>query len=639
MQDLSQRAPVATYLVVGCIVLLLSKIGLASLLDLYSDEAFYWQASSNPAIAYSDLPFMTALLIGLGSSLDAHNTLAARSLFIAMGSLLPLLVYWVAKPISDTRQATESAALSLCLPLAGFLGLLAVPDVPLVFFGLLAIGAFERALRTDELRYWCLTGTFVALGLCTHYRFFLYPLAAILFLSLFEAERRQWRNPRLWLSIAIASFGLIPILWFNLSNQLSSASFYFVDRHPWEFSATGLLHLFKQAGLVTPPLYALFVYTLLVMFTQAKAGNRSAALLLSFSLVNILVYLLLAPWTDATSTSIHWPLSGYFPLLVYLPQTMRSAAAWLAERLNPATARRLVLAIPVIGFLGTLTALFGVGSQAFQMQLQAIVGPGVLSNKMAGWEQFARCVDEIMQQEFDAPPLVLTDNYYTLAQVEFAGLSPRGYTLDEEKAVRDGRIAQYQLWQQDRSALQQLSAAEYLFVAEDSTLDTAAKHDLLGQLCARTERVEPLGELNLFNGDKRFSFYRGRALQEIGAPLPEPSACPYPAIAWIDAPQDEAVLSGIAALNGWAYNEDIGIESIALLIDNQRLGLVEYGSSREDVVEVMQVASDPNSPNIGYNYSFDTTALENGRHRLEIEIVNGLGIRQRYGEREIIVRN
>lgn len=643
MQDSVQqgvRIPVHKFLVGGIALLLLSKVFLATVLDLYSDEVFYWQASANPAIAYSDLPFMTALLIGLGSVLDSNNTLAARSLFILMGSSLPLLVYWIAKPITNPKYAAESAALSLCLPLAGFLGLLAVPDVPLIFFGLLAIGFFERALRTDQLLYWALTGSFVALGLCTHYRFFLYPAAAILFLACFKREHSQWKNPRLWLSILIASLGLIPILWFNLSNQLSSASFYFVDRHPWEFQVSGLLHLFKQAGLVTPPLYLVFAYTIYLMYQKAIGGDRSAALLLSFALVNVLVYLLLAPWTDATSTSIHWPLSGYFPLLIYVPHALRSAANLLATLFSAQTAHRLVIAIPVIGFLGTLTALFGVGSQAFQLQLQPLIGAGVLSNKMAGWTQFSSQVGEILEREFGESPLVLTDNYYTLAQVEFAGLTSQGFTLDEEKAVRDGRITQYQLWQKDRVGLERVTASEYLFIAEDSTLDTATKHDLLSSLCARTEQLSHLGELNLFNGDKRFSFYRGRALHSTDSlEQLQTSPCPLPAIAWIDAPMRGAELSGVVDVNGWAFNEDIGIESITLLIDSKAVGLIDYGGSRPDVVEVMQVQSDPNRPNIGYNYNFDSNRLSNGSHQLEIEIKNHLGITQRYGERTIEVNN
>jgi hypothetical protein len=608
--------PVSKYLSAAILSLLLIKVFLASVLDLYSDEVFYWQASANPAIAYSDLPFMTALLIGLGSTIEPSNTLAARSLFILLGSCLPLLVFWLAKPITGHKYAIESATLSLCLPLAGFLGLLAVPDVPLVFFGLLSIGFFDRALRDNKLSHWLFAGTFVAMGLSTHYRFFLYPAGAILFLLFFSGERKQWSNPRLWLCISIASLGLIPILWFNLSNALSSASFYFVDRHPWEFQASGLLHMFKQAGLVTPPLYLIFACTLFLMLGKARHGDRSAALLLSFSGVNLLIYLLLAPWTDATSTSIHWPLSGYFPLMVFVPLALRSASSFLARYFTPRRAHRLILCIPIIGFLGTLSALFGVGSQAFQTSLQPIVGSGVLSNKMAGWKPFATHVDELLQSQFSKPTLIITDNYYTLAQVEYAKLSKRAYTLDEDKAVRDGRITQYRLWQKDRIGFEMLSADDYLFVAEDSTLDTATKHDLLEYLCGRAAQVEHLGTLHLFAGDKAFSFYKGSALDPDSN---QSSACPYPAIAWMDAPARDAEIHGVMAINGWAFNEDIGIERITVLIDGEPIADVEYGGSRPDVVEVMQV--------------------ENGRHQVELEIRNRLGVLQRYGKRTVEIKN
>ncbi|MEQ8954169.1 MAG: glycosyltransferase family 39 protein, partial [Gammaproteobacteria bacterium] len=306
-------------LAAAIILLLTTKVFLASRLDLYSDEIFYWLASTRLSLAYSDLPFVTSLLVWLGTNLDPGNPLAVRVLFIVLGSSIPLLVFWLAQPITGRGQALFSAFLSLCIPLGGFLGLLAVPDVPLLFFGLLAIGFFERALRTDLNRYWLATGIAVALGLSTHYRFFLYPAAAVLFLLCYGPARKTLQNPKLWMAIAISALGLTPIIWFNLSNQLASASFYLVERHPWEFQPRGLLHIFIQAGLVSPPLYGLLGLTLWQMITRARAGDQNAAMLASFALTNLLVYMILAPWTDSASTTIHWPLSGYFPLLVFAP--------------------------------------------------------------------------------------------------------------------------------------------------------------------------------------------------------------------------------------------------------------------------------------------------------------------------------
>ena len=138
---------------VGFTAILCLKLIFASQLDLYSDEIFYWQASTYPAFAYSDLPFMSALLAGLGAQLLGPSAFAVRLFFLILGSLIPALVFWLAKPLVTRQQTWEACLLSLCLPLGAFLGLLAVPDVALVFFGLLLVGALERATRLDSTAY------------------------------------------------------------------------------------------------------------------------------------------------------------------------------------------------------------------------------------------------------------------------------------------------------------------------------------------------------------------------------------------------------------------------------------------------------------------------------------------------------
>jgi 4-amino-4-deoxy-L-arabinose transferase-like glycosyltransferase len=628
-------------LIAGTTLLLVLKLILAYRLDLYSDEIFYWLASTKLAPAYSDLPFMTALLVLLGSSLEPGSALAVRSLFLVLGSCVPFLVYWLALPLTGRRQALQSALLALCIPLGGFLGLLAVPDVPLLFFGILSIGFFERSLRTNRAGYWTATGVTVALGLCTHYRFLLYPAAAILFLLLFKPERKQWRNPCLWLAITIAGLGLIPVAWFNLSNQLASASFYLVERHPWTFQPSGLLHLIKQAGLVTPPLYVLLVITLWRMLQQARGGDRAAAMLVSFSLFNLLVYLLLAPWTDSSSTSIHWPLSGYFPLLVFAPSTLQELYCWAKERQEDSLSRRLTLAVPAIGYLGSIAALLIIGSQAFQQPLQSVIGTGVLSNKMAGWREFATFTSQLMSAEIDTPsPVIVTDNYYTAAQVKFAGLTALPYTVDRNKAVRDGRRLQMQLWEMDETALEKRAGETMLLITEDSTLTVPDKEVAVGSACRYVDTMAQLAELSLFNGDKAFSYYLGDRIVVGG----EQSAftadrCPFPARGWIDEPLEGARLSGLTRILGWAYNEDIGLDSVHLLIDGEPVTELNYGIARSDVVEVMAVQSDPNAPNLGYAGEFDTRSFGDGLYELAIRLSDSNGVQTVYGRRRVYIAN
>ncbi|MFT4860853.1 MAG: hypothetical protein ACI95C_000051 [Pseudohongiellaceae bacterium] len=614
-------------------ICIIGKLYFGSVLDLYSDEVFYWLASTKPAIAYSDLPFVTALLAGLGSSLSPGSSLALRSMFIVLGSLTPLLVFWVALPLTNKQKAIESALFSLCLPLGGFLGLLAVPDVPLLFFGLLAIGSFERSLRTDSTAMWILTGLFVALGFSTHYRFILYPVSAVLFLSLCQSQRRQWQNKKLWLAFAIASMGLAPIIWFNLQHDLSSASFYFVDRHPWQFQTNGLLHVFKQAGLVTPPLYALLIYTLVYLFKQTRCGDTKASFLFYFSATHLLAYMILAPWSDANSTSIHWPLSGYFPLLVVLPDTLRQVANYAGEKWHSSARSVVIKGVPLIGFLGTVTAFIGIGSQAFQDSLQTILGQDILSNKMAGWAEFNLALEKRLAQ-YDAIPVLVTDNYYTAAQIEFAGLSHNTFTIDEKKAVSDGRITQLHLWQKDVVGLSLVPSSAFLFLTEDSTLNIEEKTAVIARMCALSSTLSWDSTFRFFAGDKKFSVYTGTLIGKDNGNTAA-GECPYPTRAWLDAPQPNSKFSGTIEVSGWAFKQDIGIAGIRILVDGESAQSIRYELNRPDVAEIYsaQTQSDPNSPMLGFSSVLETEDLAEGWHEIELEIVGNNGETSHYGKR------
>jgi hypothetical protein len=625
-------------IIVGFGLILITKLYLASVLDLYSDEIFYWQASTHPALAYSDLPFITATLTSIGSLIAPASAFAVRTSFLVLGSALPFLIFWIGKPITGSRRALEAAGLSLCLPLGASLGMLAVPDVPIIFFGLLAIGLFERALRIGKMKYWIAVGCIAALGFSTHYRFFLYPAAAVLFLITCKEYHKLWKAPGLWVAILISLLGLIPIVSFNVLNQLASANFYFAERHPWEFQSEGLLHIFKQAGVVTPPLYFVFGVTLIYLFKLVKQGDNRAKLFLYFSLTNLIIYFVLAPWTDSNSTSVHWPLSGYFALLVFVPDSLRICYKWISNRWGSESAKKIIFSVPVIGFTGTLIGLVGVGSQAFQTQLQPLVGNDLLSNKMAGWQEFSNYYDQVVSRHFDNDDVIaITDNYYTSAQLEFAGLASQTYNLDNDKAIEDGRASQYSIWQQDKQFLSNDAGEPAIFVTEDSTLTIPDKTDVLELACSYLEDVQFLEQLWLFDGAKRFSFYKVGAIRSGQSDLSQ--ACPYPSQGWLSSPVEGDVLEGEAPFTGWVFNEGVGVEEVNLLINGINASRIDYGISRPDVVEVMEVDSDPNRPNLGFEFVLDTTELENGRINVALELINKVGERQIYGTRTVTIAN
>lgn len=631
------HARLKTLVITGFVGIVALKFSFAYLLDLYSDEIFYWQASTHPALAYSDLPFMAALLAGSGAFLLGNSAFAVRLFFLLMGTAIPLLVYWLAKPLTGRRQAIEAAGLSLCIPLSGFLGLLAVPDVPLLFFGLLFLGHFERAVRAGSTRHWIMAGIAAALGVSTHYRFSLYLLAGFLCLLAFPSLRKYWRTPGLWLAAAILALGLYPIVSFNLSYRLSGLDYHLLERHPWAFQAEGLLHAFKQAFLVTPLLYGALLYTLWYLLRAARAGDPVRGIFATFALCNLGVYLVLAPWADNTRTSIHWPLSGYLPLVIFLPETLRDIHSRLRKRFTARTASRTLTALVSMGFAGTLIALTGIGSQYLQTFAHSPISPAYLSNKMAGWREFNHYLDSVIsRQHLDANDIVVTDNFYTAAQIELARPELRPvYNIDEDKAVNDGRAVQYELWQLNGNALKSLAAPSGLFVTEDSTLTVPEKIEVLQRACTYFDRLVFVSQLSLFENKKRFSFYRGDSTTDVRSQVP---ACPLPSLGWVDQPTDGARIEGELRVAGWVINEGLGVAKVELWIDDEAYGLAQYGGERPDVVDVMQVRSDPNAPNLGFNILVPAGTLNTGRHRVHLKVTGVSGETQIFGERTVDIR-
>jgi len=632
----SDRQLVAILSILGSSIFLV-KVFLATQLELYSDEIFYWQASQFPALAYSDLPFMSALFAGIGTELSGNSPIAVRLPFLLCGSLTPLLLYWIALPLTGQRAALETATLTLCLPMAAFMGLLAVPDVPMVFFGLLFIGAFERATRTGKTIWWFAAGLFTALGLSSHYRYVLYPFAALMYLLITRSQWHNWRHPALWVAALIGLTGLYPALTFNLNNDLSGIDYHLLDRHPWRFQAEGLLHPVIQSVIVTPLLYALCWYVVWHLLRKAKSGSHRHGMMLSFAISHLGVFMLLAPWSDTTRTTVHWPLSGYLPLLVFLPEAMRNLVSTLEEKWPARSIRTGITMAPVLGLTGVILLFAGIGSQGFNQQLQQVLGNDVLSNKMAGWRQLTEHLSSL-EQNYPSPQqlLIITDNYYTSAQIAFAHPSADVMTIDEDKTIRDGRYTQYAIWRRNTSAVLQQAGRNAIFVTEDSTLNQLEKIGVMTRACEMFSRLTFLEQLSLYGGDKRFGFYYG---ESIGSAPDTASPCPLPGSAWLDSPQANETLTGTASVSGWAMAPGFGVSRVRLLLDRQVIAETERSISREDVVTLMGGYRDPDSPILGFSLNVDSTRYPNGWYELMLETESNNGQRELNVPRRIRIQN
>ncbi len=494
-------------------ILIAAKCLVAARLDLFGDEAFYWQCGQRPAIAYADHPLVTAMLTRLGTELAGDTTFGTRMVFLLLGAVFPLAIYRLALPQVGRRDAWLAAGASLAMPGFAQLGLLAVPDAVLLPAMAVFLLGLERATREGTNGAWLLAGFAGALGLATHYRFVLAPAAAIVYLVTSRRGRRHWRRKGPWLMLAALLPGLAPSVIHNLRSDFAPVRYYLTGRHGTNVDAGALLeHLAAQALLITPLLYLALIGVLVTLCRQALAGDDRAgfasrdraALAAACALAYLGFFFLASPFEDSGLTVAHWPLPGYVALLPYLPATLRRLAA--RGKAGRATA---VLA-PALGLLVMALLLVDLGTGRLRL--------GSVREPFIGWSEAAARARSLvsLRPSVSSQRLIVADNYKLGAQLEFA-LSGRTeiYVLDHHKNRQHGRAPQLVVWGIDETALSGRAGEEALLVIEASQTRSGEHDAWLAHAGSFFERLEPLDELRIPSTGKRkefkvFRYYRGR---------------------------------------------------------------------------------------------------------------------------------
>ena len=434
------------------LVLALLKVALATHLPLFVDEAFYWQEGQHLALAYSDLPGLTAWMAWLGNTLSPGSVLALRLPFLLLGAAIPWLLVAMSAREFDARVGWWAGSLCLLLPLAGSMGVMALPDVPLLFASVLCLDAGLRVLRKVD----ALAATELALGLCigglTHYRFAAVILVGLLALLALREGRIALRSAWLWGAIVVGALAWLPLLWWNLHHADAGLKFQLVDRHPWTFSWAGLELGVIQCLLVTPVL-------LLVMAVASVRGLRDSRPAVRYFAVSgagiVSGFLLLGFFADQQRVSFHWPVPGFVALLPLVALCLMGAG------------RRLRLAAPVAAAVGLLLTL-GFFMVASVPQWRTWVAlRGVQFGNFAGWDVLA---DAIRTQQAHLPvgARVLAGDFKIGAEMGFALGDANLPVLVHPLNEKHGRAVQLSLWNLLHASRSELGTGPWLLVASPS---------------------------------------------------------------------------------------------------------------------------------------------------------------------------
>jgi len=480
----------------------------ASHIDLFNDEAFYWQCGQRPDIAFVDHPPLTALLIRLETDLLGDSTLAVRLLFLLMGAVFPIVIQRLARPLVGEIEAWIAALLSVMLPGLAYLGLVAIPDVPMLLCTALFLFGFERATSTGPMRYWWLVGLSGATGLLAHYRFVLAPVAAGLYLVCTRTGRAHLKETGLWLATALTSLGALPSIAYNLRTNFEPLRYHLATRHALEFHPEGILEFVEtQAALSTPLLFIAMLSALAMLIKKARAGDDRAALMSSFALTPLLVYFLASPLEVSGLAQGHWPVPAYIPLILYVPGILRR---FVARR--PTWWRRALATLtPGIAGAVVLVLLVELATGWFQM--------GRIQSPFLGWSQVAHKIGTELLPEFSKDGrriIVVADNYKLAANLEFQ-LHDRIdlYVLDHRLNHKHGRSPQLVTWHMDEASLRDRGGEDALVVVQVKELRPSRRPGWMAHISSLFEELQPLGELRVEAGshEVQFAFFRGTSIK------------------------------------------------------------------------------------------------------------------------------
>lgn len=586
------------------IALCLIKLAIAARLPLFVDEAFYWQESRHLALAYSDLPGLTAWLIALGTALGGESALGVRWPFLLMGSLLPWLVVHLAWPFGAS-QAWRAGSLALLLPLSGFLGVLALPDVPMNLAAALCLLGGARALRGVD---WAAVA-WLALGLIagalSHYRFVGVIAVGLVALLILPQGRRALRDGRLWLAIALGAAAWLPLVLWNLDHGEAGWRFQFVDRHPWRFQSEGWRFLAVQVVLVTPLLLAAFLAAGLRFRAHFDLHSRWLALC---GLLTVAGFFLLGFVADAERVSFHWPLPGYLALLALAPAVLTT---W------PRALRLATWILLAAACAATAAGHLLVASPDGRVRL---AGSGMHPANFSGWSELAEAV-RARRARLPEGTRIVADHFKLGAELGFLLDDPDIAVLDHPLNHRHGRARQLDIWNLRHDGRR--DDWQLLVVGPDDVkFRSLLAH--YQSLCARLGALTPPETVEVDGGARHFLLL---ALP----PDPAPAPCVTPAVAHVDVPAEGETVGASFRVRGWAVKDGVGIERIDLWLDGRHLAQVRREYDNAWVMDFLGgISRDPAAPRVQFEARPDARGAAPGWHRLMLELHGGDGSVERW---------
>ncbi len=328
-------------------------------IDLFGDEAHYWDWSRQLDVAYYSKPPLIAWCIRASCAVFGDVMWAVRLPAGVLSVGTSLCTYWLMRHLfRSDRLALGTVALTHTVPMY-IVGSMAMSTDSPLFFGWALTTAFAAVAIFSQKKWaWLAMGLAGALGVLAKYAMPLWYVGLFLFLIVDKPSRKWLRTPWPYVGLLITSLAFAAPIWWNYQNDW--VTFKHVGRQTGMTSSDGAWYLNAptmigtSAGIVGPIL-AGFIVCAVWKLTQRRAPAahasptpeaadelRAARFLLCIGAGHFLVCLIASLRVELEP---NWPAPAFYSLVPL-------AAWWLSTRLRSAADWK-----PVRGFFWTHVAI------------------------------------------------------------------------------------------------------------------------------------------------------------------------------------------------------------------------------------------------------------------------------------------
>lgn len=287
--------------------------------ELFDDEAYYWVYAQFPDWGYFDHPPLVALLIKAGYAMFP-NEFGVRFFIV----LLNTATIFITQQLLAKKDDYLFYAIAFSIAIVQIGGIIAVPDIPLLFFVALFFWLYQRFIERMSIGQSVLLGLSIALMLYSKYHGVLVVLCTLL------SNPKLFTRYQTYIVAVVALVVFAPHLYWQYTHGFPSVQFHLFERSSTYYDTRFTIeYLVGQLALAGPLMGWLL---LKAAFDYKPAAGVERAL--KFTLIGFYGFFLVSSFRGRVEAN--WTVPAFTALIVLSHQYLlrhTSLRSWLYKSL------------------------------------------------------------------------------------------------------------------------------------------------------------------------------------------------------------------------------------------------------------------------------------------------------------------